>query len=49
MNVGFGEAGEFNAARFEIGPAEFLGGLNLAIDAVGGFVADASENHRRGL
>lgn len=31
----------FHAARFEVFPAEFLGGLNLAVKPVDGFVADA--------
>ena len=45
MEVGLGEAGDFNAPRFEEFPAEFLRGLDLAVDAVGAFVADAHVYH----
>ena len=41
VEVGLGKAGHFHAARFEVFPAEFLRGQDLAVDAVGGFVADA--------
>ncbi len=45
VEVGFGIAGDFDAAHFDIGPAEFLDGGYLAVDGIGGFVADSGEVH----
>ena len=33
VEIGLGEARDFDAARFEMSPAEFLRGLDLAVDA----------------
>ena len=41
VEIGFGEAGDFDAPGFEVFPAQFLRGQDLAVNAVGGFVADA--------
>ena len=41
VEIGLGEAGDFDAPGFEVFPAQFLRGQDLAVNAVGGFVADA--------
>ena len=38
--------GHFHAAGFEMFPAEFQRRLNLAVNRVAGFVANACENHK---
>ena len=45
MEIGLGEAGDFDAPRFEEFPAQFLRGQDLAVNAVGAFVADAHVFH----
>ena len=45
MKVGLAEAGQLDAAHFELIPAELLHRANLSIERIARFVANAGQNH----
>jgi hypothetical protein len=48
VKIGFGEAGHFDSAWLEVLPTQFQRRLDLAVNRVCPFVANAGENHTSG-
>ena len=45
MEVGFCKPRDFHVARLQVFPTKLLGNVDLAVDCVRPFVADAGEDH----